>query len=399
MRTGASRIPAAVPRCLRSRRAPAFIEAPTSTRRPAVTIDRVRDVNLELGGLLLDMATVAGESPRGWGYKRAAKAVLGLDRQITPLIEANTLRAVSGIGPTTDRIARELVHDGQSAFVETAVSEAGKADAIAALRALRRHFLSRALVKEILAHDGAPSRDAYRGDFQMHSVWSDGAETLDSIVDACLARGHRCAGITDHSYGLPVAGGMTMAQVVEQHAEIDALNRRYRGRFRMFKGIEANIRQDGTVDMVPDELRQFEFVVASPHSLLRKSTDQTTRMAGAVSQPGVCILGHPQGRRFNVRPGVSANWDRVFEIAAKREVAIELDGSWDRQDVHYDLAARALEFGCLFALDSDAHAHGELDDSEIAIAHARLAGIPPARIINYWPEKKFLEWARGSWDR
>jgi putative hydrolase len=359
----------------------------------------MRDVNLELGGLLLDMASLAGESQRGWGYKRAAKAVLRIDQQISPLVEANTFRAVPGIGPTTDRIARELLHDGRSAFVERAVTEAGKDEAVAGLRELRKHFLSYAAVREILSQPGAPSRTRYRGDFQMHSVWSDGAEPLESIVDACLARGHRCAGITDHSYGLAIAGGMTMAQVVEQHAEIDALNARHKGRFRLFKGIEANIRPDGTVDMTPEELQQFEFVVASPHSMLRKKVDQTARMAGAVSQPGVCILGHPQGRRFNVRPGVSADWDRVFEIAAKRQVAIEIDGSWDRQDVHYELAARALERGCIFALDSDAHSHPELDFIDISIAHARLAGIPQDRIINYWPEARFLEWAKGSWER
>ena len=359
----------------------------------------MRDVNLELAGLLLDMASLSGESQRGWGYKRAAKAVLGIDQQITPLVESNTLRAVSGIGPTTDRIARELIHDGRSALVERAVADAGKEEAVAALRALRRHFLSRASVREILSRKGAPSRKKYRGDFQMHSVWSDGAEPLESIVEACLAHGHSCAGITDHSYGLPIAGGMTMAQVVEQHAEVDRLNQVFKGRFRLFKGIEANIRQDGTVDMEPDELRHFEFVVASPHSLLRKSVDQTARMTGAVSQPGVCILGHPLGRRFNVRPGVSATWERVFEIAARRQVAIEIDGSWDRQDVHYELAAQALEQGCIFALDSDAHSHPELDFIDISIAHARLAAIPEDRIVNYWPQKKFLEWAKGSWDR
>jgi histidinol phosphatase-like PHP family hydrolase len=228
----------------------------------------------------------------------------------------------------------------------------------------------------------------------MHSVWSDGAEPLDSIIEACLARGYRCAGITDHSYGLPIAGGMSMAHAAEQHAAIDALNRQFKGRFRLFKGIEANIRSDGTIDMEPEELRQFEFVVASPHSLLRKSIDQTARMVGAVSQPGVAILGHPMGRRYNNRPGVSADWDQVFEVAAARGVAIEIDGSLDRQDIHYELAARALAKGCLFALDSDAHAHPELAFSEIAIAHARLAGIPPDRIINYWPERKLVGWMK-----
>jgi histidinol phosphatase-like PHP family hydrolase len=187
---------------------------------------------------------------------------------------------------------------------------------------------------------------------------------------------------------------MSMAQAAEQHAAIDALNRQYEGRFRLFKGIEANIRSDGTIDMEPHELRQFEFVVASPHSLLRKSIDQTARMVGAASGRGVAILGHPMGRRYNNRPGVSADWDRVFEVAAAREVAIEIDGSFDRQDVPYALAARALEKGCLFALDSDAHAHPELVFSEIAIAHARLAGIPPERIVNYWPEKKLVAWMR-----
>jgi histidinol phosphatase-like PHP family hydrolase len=357
------------------------------------------DVNLELAGLLNDMAFLAGESQRGWGFKRAAKAVLRLDRHITPLVEANTFKAVPGIGPTTDRIARELIHDGTSALVVKAVREAGKEEQVAKLHALRQHFLSRAAVQEILSHRGSPSRTKYRGDFQMHSVWSDGAETLESIVEACLARGHACSGVTDHSYGLAVAGGMTMAQVAQQHAAIDALNRQYKGRFRLFKGIEANIRADGTIDMEEHELRQFEFVVASPHSALRKSIDQTARMAAAVSQRGVCMLGHPQGRRYNVRPGVSADWDQVFAIAARRQVAIEIDGSWDRQDVHYALAARALELGCIFALDSDAHSHPELDFIDIAIAHARLAGIPQERIINYWSDRKFLEWAKGSWER
>jgi histidinol phosphatase-like PHP family hydrolase len=360
---------------------------------------RLKDVNLELAGLLLDMAAVAGESQRAWGYRRAAKAVLRIDRALTPLIQSNTFKTVPGIGSTTDRIARELIFDGGSPFVEQTVRNAGQDEAIARLRGLRRHFLSRAAVKEIVGRRGTPSRARYRGDFQMHSVWSDGAEPLGSIIDACLARGHSCAGITDHSYGLPIAGGMTMAQVREQHAEIDALNKQYAGRFRLFKGIEANIRQDGTVDMEEEELRLFEFVVASPHSLLRKTVDQTARMAGAVSQRGVAILGHPMGRKFNQRPGVTARWDQVFTIAAKRQVAIEIDGSWDRQDVHYELAARALELGCLFALDSDAHSHPELDFIEIAIAHARLAGIPQNRIVNYWPEKKFLDWARGAWER
>jgi putative hydrolase len=359
----------------------------------------IPDVNLSLAGLLLDMAQLAGDSKRGLGYTRAAKAVLRLDRHITPLLEANTFRAVPGIGPTTDRIARELVYDGTSAFVTRAVEEAGQVESVARQRALREHFLSNAAVQEILGRPGVPSRIRYGGDFQMHSTWSDGAESVEAMAEACMARGYRCAGMTDHSYGLAIAGGMSMAAAAEQHAAIDIVNAKHSGRFRMFKGIEANIRPDGTIDMEPDELRRFEFVVASPHSLLRKGIVQTARMTAAVSQPGVAILGHPQGRRFNARPGVSADWRPVFDIAARRQVAIEIDGSWERQDVHYELAAQALERGCIFALDSDAHAGGELSFTDIAIAHARLAGIPEDRIVNYWPTARFNAWAKGAWDR
>jgi histidinol phosphatase-like PHP family hydrolase len=359
-----------------------------------------RDVNLALAGLLFDLAHVAGEkNPRGFGYTRAAKAVLRLDRHITPLVTANTFRAVPGIGPTTDRIARELIEDGGSAFVERAVAEAGKEESVARLRGLRQHFLSRAEVAEIVKRRAAPSKARYRGDFQMHSAYSDGAEPLTSIVEECLRRGWSCAAITDHSYGLAVAGGMTMQQAAAQHREIEALNATYAGRFRLFKGIEANIRADGTVDMTPDELRLFDIVVASPHSLLRKSVDQTARMVGAVSQPGVSILGHPTGRKYNNRPGVSADWDAVFARAARNRVAIEIDGSWDRQDVPYAMAEKALQHGCLFALDSDAHAHREYDFVDIAIAHAKLAGIPETRIINYWSNERIAEWAAGAWGR
>ena len=359
----------------------------------------MRDVNLELASLLYDMAAVAGDSQRAWGYKRAAKAVLRIDRDITPLVTSNTLKSIPGIGPTTDRIARELIVDGHCAFVERAVRQSGSEQEIARLHNLRRHYLSRAAVSEIVSRNGRPSRKRYRGDFQMHSVYSDGAETLASIVNECVARGWSCAGVTDHSYGLSIAGGMTMSRALEQHAEIDALNRKHRGRFRLFKGIEANIRTDGTVDMQPEELRRFEYVIASPHSALRKAIDQTARMVAAVSQPGVAILGHPQGRVFNMRLGVRADWSRVFEEAARRRVAIEIDGSWARQDVPYDLAAQALGHGCLFALDSDAHALAEFDFVDIAIAHARLASIPEAKIINYWPEEKFVDWAASAWHR
>jgi histidinol phosphatase-like PHP family hydrolase len=185
---------------------------------------------------------------------------------------------------------------------------------------------------------------------------------------------------------------MSMTSVTDQHREIAALNEKLAGRFRIFKGIEANILADGSLDLQPDERGLFEFVVASPHSQLRRTDDQTARMLAAVRARGVAMLGHPRGRMFDKRSGVTADWDHVFEEAAKRDVAIELDGNWHRQDLDYVLAKRALDAGCIFALDSDAHSIGELRFSEYAVAHARLAGIPASKVINCWSDERLGEW-------
>jgi histidinol phosphatase-like PHP family hydrolase len=230
----------------------------------------------------------------------------------------------------------------------------------------------------------------------MHSTWSDGGESIATMARACMELGHSCLGITDHSYGLPIAGGVSMTDVARQQKEIDRLNSRFEGRFRIFKGIEANILADGELDLQPAERKTFEFVVASPHSVLRRTHDQTARMLAAVRAPGVAILGHPRGRMFNSRPGVSADWLRIFEAAAERRVAIEIDGNWHRQDIDYELARHALDAGCIFALDSDAHSIGELRFSEYAIAHARLAGIPTERVINCWSNEQLREWMKRT---
>ena len=200
--------------------------------------------------------------------------------------------------------------------------------------------------------------------------------------------------VTDHSYGLPIAGGMTMEEIRAQHAEINKLNKAFGGTFRILKGIEANIRQDGSLDMQPAELQEFDLVVASPHSSLRKTMDQTERMLAAVSLPGVHILGHPRGRVFNSRAGVLADWPKVFKRAAERGVAVEIDGDVSRQDLDFRIAAAANKAGCVFALDSDAHAADQLWMADYAIAHARLAGISKDRIINCWPVDRIVEWAR-----
>ncbi len=353
------------------------------------------DLNMAAAALLYDMAALQSTERSQFGYKRAAKAIVGLPVSIADLVAADSLRAVPFIGPSSARILHELVAEGGSPTVEAAVAKAPPSSKVMALRRFRTGYLSHFALQQALSAplgSAVVSRGGYRGDFQMHSSWSDGGERIGTMADAARALGHTCLGITDHSYGLPIAHGMSMADAERQHREIDELNAGYLGRFRVFKGIEANILADGSLDVQPDERALFEFVVASPHSLLRRAEDQTARMLGAVRTRGVTILGHPRGRMFNTRPGVTADWDRVFEEAAKRRVAVELDGNWHRQDLDFELAGRALAAGCVFALDSDAHSTGELRFSEYAVAHARLALIPPDRVINCWSNEDLDAW-------
>ncbi len=355
------------------------------------------DSNRLIASVLRDFASVQASAQRKWGYTRAAAAILDLDEPIEHYRQGDgTLRKIPNIGPSSTRIILEVLETGRSATVEAAVAASPRVEDVERSRGLRDHFLSRAQVLHALEDRAlrGPRRQDYRGDLQMHSTWSDGSESLAALVDGCLERGYSYCAVTDHSYGLPIAHGVSMADLRRQHREIDALNREHAGRFRMLKGIEANIRADGRVDMTLDERRSVEIVVASPHSGLRLSADQTERMVAAVTQPAVHILGHPRGRMFSSRPGITADWDAVFEAAAASRVAIEIDGDPSRQDLDFTLARRAVAAGCLIALDSDAHSPAQLTYADTALAHARLASVPKSRVINTWPLDRLLEWAR-----
>ena len=359
------------------------------------SVTHIDDPNMAAVGFIYDMAELQSAERARFGYKRAAKAVIGLPVSVVDLVQSGTLREVPFIGPSSARIIEEVVQAGESATVARALAASTREPQVSAKRLLRAHYLSQFAMMQVHGVDideGGVSRAAYRGDFQMHSTGSDGGESIEGMAQACMALGHTCMGVTDHSYGLPIARGMTMDAVRRQHAEIDRLNSALAGRFRVFKGIEANILADGSLDLQPSELDCFEFVMASPHSLLRRSEDQTPRLLGALRAPRVAILGHPRGRIYNSRAGVVADWPRVFGEAAARRVAIEVDGNWHRQDLDFTLVRQALDAGCLFALDSDAHSIGELRFTDFAIAHARLAGVPAARVINTWSDADLEKW-------
>jgi histidinol phosphatase-like PHP family hydrolase len=366
---------------------------PRSTARRTQPADPV-DINATVAGLLRDLAFAQTSRQRMFGYKRAAAAVFALEQPLSALFGADaTPPRIPGIGPASTRVIRDVLETGGSPAVERAVAESGQAGEIQRRRALRSRFLSRAATLAILSDDTleGPSVSEYRGDLQMHSEWSDGAATLDAIVDACVAREYSYAAVTDHSYGLRIAGGMSMTDAAAQRQAIEALNAAH-PHFRLLRGIEANIGDDGRLDLTATEATEFELVLAAPHSKLRKTADQTGRLLEAVRNPRVHVLAHPRGRLSGSRGGLVADWDLVFAAAAAEGVAIEIDGDPARQDVDYRLAARAVEAGCVLALDSDAHATSQFHYVETALAHARLAAIPVDRIVNCWTTDRLLGW-------
>jgi len=353
------------------------------------------DVNAVVGGYLRDLAFAQSLRQKMFGYKRAAAAIFGLDTPLTDLVGPDgTWPKIPGIGPGSARVIREVLETGGSPTVEQAIETSGRRADIDRRRQLRRHFLSRAEVRRVLSDPAfaGPTIEQYQGDLQMHSEWSDGSSTVQDIAEACLERGYRYSAVTDHSYGLRIAGGLSMLEAVEQRKAIDDVNAQYGEQFTLLQGIEANIDAAGQLDLTDDEAAAFDVVLAAPHSRLRRSEDQTDRMLAAVAHRSVRILAHPRGRITGSRAGVIADWHAVFAAAAERRVAIEIDGDPARQDLDHALAADALAAGCLFALDSDAHTTTQLSYAETALAHARLAGIPAERIVNCWPLDRLLAW-------
>ena len=357
------------------------------------------DINTQVSGALRDLAAVQSSPQSRWGYKRAASSIARLEQSITDLIGPDgSLARIRHVGPASTRVIVEVVQSGRSETVDRAVAASGKQADIDRRRLLRRHFLSRAEVLRILSLDvpDLVGLADYRADFQMHSTWSDGVASVADLAAAGLERGYTHLAVTDHSKGLPIAGGMSLEAMAAQFREIDDLNRSFAGRFRVLKGIEANIMASGDLDLSAVELVGVEMVLAAPHSRLRIPGDQTARLLGAVATPGVHILAHPRGRMSDSRVGIIADWEQVFAAAAAHGVAIEIDGDPARQDLDYTLARLALDAGCLFSLDSDAHDELALVYAETAIAHARLAGIPTARIINCWPLVQLTDWLDGK---
>jgi len=280
-----------------------------------------------------------------------------------------TLAALPGIGPVTAEAITQAAGGQQPAYLARLLAEAPPPDPTG-LRA------------------------ALRGDCHTHSDWSDGGSPPLEMAEAARDLGHEWIALTDHSPRLTVASGLSAERLRAQLELVSALNEQL-APFRLLTGIEVDILEDGTLDQADDLLGQLDVVVASVHSSLRMPAGpMTDRMVAAVSSPHVDVLGHCTGRLLTSRgrPGSGRGRpesvfdpDAVFVACREHGVAVEINCRPERQDPPDPLLRQAAEAGCVFAIDTDAHAPGQLDWLDSGCARAEALGIPPGRVINTRP--------------
>jgi putative hydrolase len=252
---------------------------------------------------------------------------------------------------------------------------------------------------EPLTAGGLAMRGAVRGDLHVHSTWSDGGSPLEEMMLTARDLGHEYCAITDHSPRLKVARGLSADRLREQIAVTRALGERL-APFRVLQGIEVDILEDGGLDQTDALLAELDVVVASVHSKLRSDSETMThRMVGAIANPRTNVLGHCTGRLIEgergTRPESTFDAEVVFEACRTFGVAVEINSRPERRDPPTRLLQLAIDMGCLFSIDTDAHAPGQLEFQIYGCARAEDLGIDPERVVNTWPVDRLLAWCNG----
>src|SRR4051812_15668182 len=243
-------------------------------------------------------------------------------------------------------------------------------------------------------------RSALRGDLHTHSDWSDGGSPIEEMAATAIGLGHDYLALTDHSPRLKVANGLSPERLRSQLDLVAGFNKAL-APFRILTGIEVDILDDGSLDQDPELLAELDVVVASVHSKLRMpAADMTHRMLRAVENPRVNVLGHctgrivkAGGRRGGTRPESEFDAEKVFAACARHDVAVEVNSRPDRLDPPKRLLRRALEAGCRFSIDSDAHAPGQLDWQPFGCERAARCGVGPEDVVNTMSLEDLLAWA------
>lgn len=359
-------------------RAKADARAGKNAKRRAISRNKVS--NAEIAELLARKAE-CHEGILARAFKRATRsAFLWPEEAVNLLIQGRSLTELKGVGP----------------FISKQLKTWLKAPGLKIPRApkIRRDFLTLAEAKSLLERNSTWSKNL-RGDLQMHTSWSDGSGTIMEMAVAAQERGYEYLAITDHSQGLKIAGGIDEVALARQIKEIKAANESIvaaGGKLKVLRSIEMNLNPRGEGDMKPAVLDRLNLVLGSFHSALRTTEDQTDRYLKTLRNPHIQILGHPRGRIYNYRVGLTANWPRVFAEAAKLDKAVEIDSYPDRQDLNLSLLKIAREQGTRISFGTDAHHAWQLSFIELGLAAALKAKIPADRIINFLPCDRLRAW-------
>jgi DNA polymerase (family 10) len=235
---------------------------------------------------------------------------------------------------------------------------------------------------------------AIQGSFHNHSTYSDGQHSLEEMTKACVALGYKYFGISDHSKSAFYASGLNEESVAKQHIEIDALNATY-NTLKIFKGIESDILNDGSLDYSDDVLKSFDFIVASIHSNLKMNEEKATqRLITAIENPFTTMLGHPTGRLLLKREGYPIDHKKIIDACAANNVIIEINAHPWRLDMDWRHIGYALDKGCIISINPDAHEKIGLSDVHFGICVARKAGLCVDQTFNAWPLEKVMSWLK-----
>ena len=309
-------------------------------------------------------------------FRTAADAVADLGPgELAQRVARGTLTQVKGLGPRTRTVVVEALEGGVPAYLDDLRDD------------------------EPLTDEGAGLRAQLRGDLHSHSDWSDGGSPIEEMARVAAWRGREYQVITDHSPRLRVANGLSAERLSRQIDVIASVDDQHDD-LRLLAGIEVDILDDGSLDQEPDLLERLDVVVASVHSKLRMDhAALTRRMVRAVSDPHTNVLGHCTGRLVEggrgTRPPSTFDAELVFEACAHFDVAVEINSRPERCDPPDELIALAVAAFCLFAINTDAHAPGQLDFLDLGAARAAQHDIDPDRIVTTWPVDQLLAWSRA----
>lgn len=231
-----------------------------------------------------------------------------------------------------------------------------------------------------------------RGVIHCHSTYSDGQNSMTEMAHAAQELGYEYLTMTDHSQSAGYAGGLQPYRIEQQHKEIDSINAGLDG-FRLIKGIESDIKADGSLDYEEDVLKSFEVIVASVHSNLDMTEeDATKRVVTAVENPYTRILGHPTGRLLITRKGFELNYDKLFDACVANGVAIEINANCKRLDLDWRHVRRARDKGIKLCVSPDAHSTGAIDFMRYGVGIARKGWLGAEDVLNSLSTDDFLAW-------